>query len=64
MQPLACSLKRIVAGAILVAGVLFSVLEPVTPPVDAARRECITPDGVAVCIGEPGVVSGIPIPIP
>jgi hypothetical protein len=59
MQPLAQSLKRIVVGAILVAGVLFSVLEPATPPIDAAKPECSTPNGVAVCFGEP-VVDRIP----
>jgi hypothetical protein len=60
MQPLAQSLKRIVVGAILVAGVLFSVLEPATPPLDVATPECSTRNGVAVCFGEPVVVDRIP----
>jgi hypothetical protein len=60
MQPLAQSLKRLVVGAILVAGVLFSVLEPATPPVDAGKPACSTRNGVGVCFGEPAIVDPIP----
>ena len=60
MQPLARSLKRSVVGAILVAGVLFSVLEPATPPAGAVAPECTTPNGVAVCVGGGLVADRIP----
>jgi len=61
MQPLARSVKRIAVGAILVVGVLFSVLEPATTPaVDASKPECITRNGFTVCFEEPIIVDRTP----